>query len=70
MGTKSTLASTLVAMNHSAAGFKNGRNVSALIVEAQEATGELIQLLKECQRDMVVGDANIALFSALITNLS
>jgi hypothetical protein len=52
MGTKSSLIATVLAASHTATAWKNGRNISGLIVQAQEAAQELIMLLRECIRDM------------------
>jgi hypothetical protein len=59
-GIKTSLGSTALAASHAASAWKNGRNASALIVQAQEAAQELIVLLKECIRDMQTGQLTAA----------
>jgi hypothetical protein len=55
MGTKTSLATAILAAAHTVAAWNNGRNASAFIVQAQEHAQELITLLKECIRDMPTG---------------
>ena len=66
MGVKTSLATTTVAASHLSAALKAGRYPVEQIQQAQD----LIITLKEIIKDMQTGDANIAAFQTLITNLS
>jgi hypothetical protein len=47
-----------------------GHNVAGLVTQVTEQVSELICLLKEIQKTLPTGDANIATYNALIASLS
>ena len=70
MGTKTTLATTVIAASHTAAATKAGRSPTEQNATAQQQAQDLIVTLKEMLKDMQAGDSNITAFQTLITNLS
>jgi hypothetical protein len=50
--------------------LKAGHNVAGLVTQVTEQVSELICLLKEIQKTLPTGDANIATYNALIASLS
>jgi hypothetical protein len=70
MGVKTSLSTTVVAASHPSAALKSGHYPLEQITQAQQQAQDLIITLKEIIKDMQTGDANIAAFQTLITNLS